>query len=65
MSAFDGNDGETVGHVARLSQILELLETVVLLTGFDSPVGDVHQMDWLVCWNGKSVDPGSFPRSGG
>src|SRR5712691_8078751 len=29
-------------------QILELLETVVLLTGFDNPVGDVHQMDWLV-----------------
>jgi hypothetical protein len=28
---------------ARLAQILELLETVVLLTGFDNPVGDVYQ----------------------
>ena len=39
-----------------MSRILELLETAVLLTGFDNPVGDVHQMDWLVCWNGKSFD---------
>ena len=32
---------------AQLVQILELLEAVVLLTGFDNPVGDVHRMDWL------------------
>jgi hypothetical protein len=24
--------------------------------GFENPVGDVHQMNWLVCWNGKSFD---------
>src|SRR5712664_2619407 len=35
------------------SSFLELLETVVLLAGFDNPVGDVHRMDWLVYWNGK------------
>jgi hypothetical protein len=27
----------------HLAQILELLETTVLLTAFDNPVGDVHQ----------------------
>jgi hypothetical protein len=32
---------------ARLSQVLELLETVVLLTGYDNPVSDVHHMKWL------------------
>jgi len=40
----------------RLAQVFELLETVVLLTGFDNPVGDVNRMDWLVYWNGKSFD---------
>jgi len=40
----------------RLPHILELLETVILLTGFDNPAGDVHQMNWLVCWNGKRFD---------
>jgi hypothetical protein len=36
--------------------VFELLETVVLLTGFDNPVGDVHQMDCWVRWTGKSFD---------
>jgi hypothetical protein len=40
----------------HLPHLLELLETVALLTGFDNPVGGVHQMNWLVCWNGKSFD---------
>ena len=34
----------------------ELLETVVLLAGFCNPVRDVHRMDRLVYWNGKSLD---------
>jgi len=33
---------------AENSQLLELLETVALLTGFDNPVGDVDRLDWLV-----------------
>lgn len=39
-----------------IEPLLELLETVVLLTGFDNPVGAVDRLDWLVYWNGKSFD---------
>lgn len=50
-------DGFVAGTSKRAHdpRLLELLETVVLLTGFDNPVG-VHRMDWLVYWNGKSFD---------
>jgi hypothetical protein len=24
--------------------------------GFRHAAGDAHQIDWLVCWNGKSLD---------
>ena len=53
---FKRRSGRAQNVNAENSQFLELLETVVLLTGFDNPVGDVHQMNWLVCWNGKSLD---------
>jgi len=46
-------------------KFFELLETVVLLTGFDNPVGDVHRMVWLVYWNGKSFDAARSDEAGG
>jgi hypothetical protein len=45
---------EWVSTRARLVQILELLETVVLHSGYRQSGKRCSAMDWLVYWNGKS-----------
>jgi hypothetical protein len=48
-------DEARLPHAANIHQVLELLKTVVLLTGFDTR-RRCPQMDWFVCWNGKTFD---------